>query len=121
MGSGSKDGKWIAFTANPPERKASKDRNEEYSDYKVYEKDYQQKQLWVVDGGAAAKGYLPIAAKQVTANMTLNINSFAWLPDSAPASEARSTTNSVPCSSGQHRMPVPFYWFELTRLSFIFN
>lgn len=70
--------------------------NKEYSDYKVSDKGYQQKQLRVVDGGAEAKGYLPIAAKQVSANMTLNINSFAWLPDSAPVSEARSTTNSVP-------------------------
>jgi dipeptidyl aminopeptidase/acylaminoacyl peptidase len=78
----SKDGKWIAFTANPPEWKASKDRKEKYSDYEVYEKDYQQKQLWVVDVGAAAKGYLPTEAKKVTSDVTLNIKSFAWSPDS---------------------------------------
>jgi Tol biopolymer transport system component len=39
----SKDANRIAFTANPPERKAGKDRKEKYSDYEVYEKDYQQK------------------------------------------------------------------------------
>lgn len=78
----SKDGKWIAFTANPPERKASKDRKEKYSDFEVYEKDYQQKQLWVVDLGAAAKSDLPTAAKQVTTDLAMNISSFAWSPDS---------------------------------------
>jgi dipeptidyl aminopeptidase/acylaminoacyl peptidase len=78
----SKDGKWIAFTANPPERKSSKDRKENYGEYEVYEKDYQQKQLWLVDVGAGAKGYLPAAAKQVTTDMTLNVDSFAWSPDS---------------------------------------
>jgi Tol biopolymer transport system component len=41
----SKDGKSIAFTANPPEVKASKDRKEKYSDYQVYEKDYDQRTL----------------------------------------------------------------------------
>jgi dipeptidyl aminopeptidase/acylaminoacyl peptidase len=78
----SKDGKWIAFTANPPEWKANKDRKEKYSDYEVYEKDYQQKQLWMVDLGEAAKRYLPAEAKKVTSDVTLNINSFAWSPDS---------------------------------------
>jgi dipeptidyl aminopeptidase/acylaminoacyl peptidase len=79
----SKDANWIAFSANPPEPKASKDRKEKYSDYEVYEKDYQQNQLWVVDVVAAEKDYLPKTAKQVTADLTLNINSFAWSPDSA--------------------------------------
>jgi len=77
----SKDGKCIAFTANPPERKGSKDRKEKYSDYEVYEKDYQQNQLWVVDMGAAIKDYLPQAAKQVTTDLSLNVSSFAWSPD----------------------------------------
>jgi dipeptidyl aminopeptidase/acylaminoacyl peptidase len=78
----SKDGKSIAFTANPPEVKASKDRKEKYSDYQVYEKDYDQNQLWVVDVAVAAHTYLPVAARKVTSDLTLNINSFAWSPDS---------------------------------------
>jgi dipeptidyl aminopeptidase/acylaminoacyl peptidase len=49
----SKDSKSIAFTATPPESKLSKDRKEKYSDYDVYEKDYQQSQLWLVDVTAA--------------------------------------------------------------------
>ena len=79
----SKDGKWIAFTANPPERKSSKDRKEKYSDYDVYEKDYQQSQLWTVDVAAAMKDYLPKVAKQVTTDENLNVESFSWSPDSA--------------------------------------
>jgi hypothetical protein len=63
--------------ANPPEPKAGKDRKEKYSDYEVYEKDYQQNQLWLVDVVTAAKDYLPAPGKQVTADVTLNINSFA--------------------------------------------
>jgi len=96
----SKDGKWIAFTANPPEPKASKDRKEKYSDYEVYEKDYQQKQLWVLDVGAAAKDYLPAAAKQVTADLTLNINSFAWSPDSTKIAFS-ATKNPLLAFSGE--------------------
>jgi hypothetical protein len=35
-----------------------------------------------VDVEAAAKGYLPTEEKKVTSDVTLNINSFAWSPDS---------------------------------------
>ncbi|MGA7156730.1 MAG: S9 family peptidase [Acidobacteriaceae bacterium] len=79
----SKDGKWIAFTADPAEVKSSKDRKEKYSDYQVFEKDYQQKQLWMVDVAAAAKADLPAAAKEVTSDLGLNVTSFAWSPDSS--------------------------------------
>ncbi len=96
----SKDGKWIAFSANPPEPKAGKDRKEKYSDYEVYEKDYQQNQLWLVDVGAAAKDYLPAAAKQVTADLTLNINSFAWSPDSTKIAFS-ATKNPLLAFSGE--------------------
>jgi dipeptidyl aminopeptidase/acylaminoacyl peptidase len=78
----SKDGKSIAFTANPPESKSSKDRKERYSDYDVIEKDYRQDQLWLVDVAAAAANALPVSAKQLTSDLTLNLNSFAWSPDS---------------------------------------
>jgi dipeptidyl aminopeptidase/acylaminoacyl peptidase len=78
----SRDGKWIAFTANPPERKAGKDRKEKYSEYEVFEKDYEQHQLWLVDFATAAQTYLPAAAKKLTSDAALNIGSFAWSPDS---------------------------------------
>src|SRR5208283_3064980 len=60
----SKDSKSIAFAANPAETKASKDRKEKYSDYDVFEKDYQQNQLWLVDVAAALKSFLHEEAKQ---------------------------------------------------------
>lgn len=76
------DGKSILFSANAPEGKSSKDRKEKYSDYDVIEKDYRQNQLWLADVSAAAKDFLPVAAKQLTSDLTLNISTFAWSPDS---------------------------------------
>jgi dipeptidyl aminopeptidase/acylaminoacyl peptidase len=78
----SKDSKSIAFAANPVETKASKDRKEKYSDYDVFEKDYQQNQLWLVDVVAALTSFLPVEAKQLTSDLSLNVGSFAWSPDS---------------------------------------
>jgi len=77
----SKDGKSILFTANPPESKSSKDRKEKYSDYDVIEKDYRQEQLWLVDVTAATINFLPVAARQITTDPSLNVTSFAWSPD----------------------------------------
>lgn len=78
----SKDSKFIAFSANPPETKTSKDRKEKYSDFTVFEKDYDQNQLWLVDVNAALSNFLPVDAKQLTSDLSLNINSFTWSPDS---------------------------------------
>ncbi len=78
----SKDGNSILFTANFPEAKTAKDRKEKYSEYDVIEKDYNQNQLWLVDVRAAAKNDLPVAARQITSDRTLNVNAFAWSPDS---------------------------------------
>ncbi len=78
----SKDGKFILFSANPSEAKSSKGRKEKYSEYEVIEKDYRQDQLWLVDIITAAKEFLPEAAKQLTSDPTLNVNSFACSPDS---------------------------------------
>jgi dipeptidyl aminopeptidase/acylaminoacyl peptidase len=78
----SKDSKSIAFGANPAETKASKDRKEKYSDYDVFEKDYEQNQLWLVDVAAALKNFLPVEVKQLTSDLSLNVSSFAWSPDS---------------------------------------
>jgi dipeptidyl aminopeptidase/acylaminoacyl peptidase len=78
----SKDSRFIAFTANPPESKASKDRKEKYNDYDVFEKDYRQNQLWSVDVAEAEKNYLPQAAKRLMTDISLNVTGFAWSPDS---------------------------------------
>jgi dipeptidyl aminopeptidase/acylaminoacyl peptidase len=78
----SKDSKFIAFTANPPESKASKDRKEKYSDFEVFEKDYRQNQLWSVDVAEAEKNSLPVAAKRLLMDPSLNVTDFAWSPDS---------------------------------------
>jgi Tol biopolymer transport system component len=78
----SKDGELIAFTANPPETKAGKDRKEKYAEYEVYEKDYEQHQLWLIDARAAAQSCLPAEAKKLTSDASLNIGSFNWSPDS---------------------------------------
>jgi dipeptidyl aminopeptidase/acylaminoacyl peptidase len=78
----SKDSQWIAFKANPPETKAGKDRKEKYAEYEVYERDYEQHQLWLVNAGAATQSCLPEEAKKLTSDASLNIESFNWSPDS---------------------------------------
>jgi len=78
----SKDSKFIAFSANAPESKASKDRKEKFSDYEVFEKDYRQNQLWSVDVTEAEKNYLPATAKRLLTDLSLNVTGFAWSPDS---------------------------------------
>jgi dipeptidyl aminopeptidase/acylaminoacyl peptidase len=77
------DGKKIAFTAPVPESKAAKDRKEKYSDYEVFEKDYTQKQLWLVDMGEALAAQGPVKAVQVTKDPALNVEGFSWSPDSS--------------------------------------
>jgi dipeptidyl aminopeptidase/acylaminoacyl peptidase len=71
----SEDGKRIAFTAPVLETKAAKDRKEKYSDYEVFEEDYEQNQLWTIDVADGAE------AKQVTSDTKINVGSFAWSPD----------------------------------------
>ena len=78
----SKDSKLIAFTANAPESKSSKDRKEKYSEYEVIEKDYRQNQLWSVDVAEAVKNYLPVEAKRLITGSSINVTDFAWSPDS---------------------------------------
>jgi dipeptidyl aminopeptidase/acylaminoacyl peptidase len=77
----SKDSRQIAFTAPPAESKAEKDRKEKYSDFEVFEKDYKNDQLWTVDVAAAETTQLSVAAKQITHDPSLNIQSFDWSPD----------------------------------------
>ena len=96
----SEDGKWIAFTANPPEAKSEKDRKEKHSDYEVFEKDYKQNQLWLADVTAATRNFLPVAAKQLTTDEKLNIGSFAWSHDSTKIAFS-ATNNPLPAFRGE--------------------
>jgi dipeptidyl aminopeptidase/acylaminoacyl peptidase len=79
----SKDGKQIAFTAAPAESKADKDRKEKFSDFEVFEQDFTQNQLWTVDVAAARANFLPVKARQITRDSSLNVTAFAWSPDSS--------------------------------------
>jgi dipeptidyl aminopeptidase/acylaminoacyl peptidase len=78
----SKDGRQIAFTASSPESKNEKERKEKYSEYEVYEEDFRQNQLWVVDASEAEGAHSPVKARQITRDASLNVNGFAWSPDS---------------------------------------
>jgi len=73
----SKDSKRIAFTAPVPETKAHKDRKEKYSDFVVFEGDYDQNQVWVVD----VKDGVSTDATQVTSDAKRDVTSIDWSPD----------------------------------------
>ncbi len=79
----SRDSKFIAFAASAPESKANKDRKEKYSDYEVFEKDYRQNQLWMVDVAAAEVHCRPVEAKRLLSDLSMNVTSFQWSPDGA--------------------------------------
>jgi dipeptidyl aminopeptidase/acylaminoacyl peptidase len=96
----SKDSRSIAFTATAPESKASKDRKEKYSEFDVFEKDYRQSQLWSVNVSEAEKNCLPTAAKRLITDLSLNINSFQWSPDSTRIAFA-ATANPMLAYSGE--------------------
>jgi dipeptidyl aminopeptidase/acylaminoacyl peptidase len=77
----SPDGTRIALVAPVPETKAAKDRKEKYSDYEVFEQDFDQNQLWVVDVGAAGKTGRPADARQIVKDRKLNVGEPSWSPD----------------------------------------
>jgi dipeptidyl aminopeptidase/acylaminoacyl peptidase len=79
----SKDGKCIAFTAQPPETVAAKERKEKYSDYELFERDFTQTQLWLVNVAAAEKSQTPVKATELITDAKLNVGDFAWSPDSS--------------------------------------
>jgi dipeptidyl aminopeptidase/acylaminoacyl peptidase len=106
----SKDSKFIAFAATPPETKASKNRKEEYSDYDVFENDYDQNQLWMIDVAAALQNSIPVAAKQLTSNLSLNVRSFTWAPDSTRIAFS-ATRNPLLAYSGDEDI----YLLDLTK------
>jgi dipeptidyl aminopeptidase/acylaminoacyl peptidase len=96
----SKDGKQIAFTAATPESKADKDRKEKFSDYEVFEHDFKQNQLWVVDVAAAEVNFRPGNARPITRDPALTIGSFSWSPDSTRIAFS-ATPNPMLAFSGE--------------------
>ena len=56
-----------------PETKAAKDRKEKYSDYEVFEEDFEQNQLWTIDVADDAE------AKQVTSDAKINVGSDIFI------------------------------------------
>jgi len=97
----SKDSKLIAYAANAPESKSAKDRKEKYSEYRVFEKDYRQNQLWLADVAAATRDFLPVEAKRLFTDLSLNVHNFSWSPDSTKI--AFSAAPNPNLSSGGER------------------
>lgn len=79
----SPDGKRIAFTSAGPEPKELKDRKEKYGDFEIYQEDYRQSHLWVVD----VPDEIPTASKQkpkavaITSGKEFSVGGFDWSPD----------------------------------------
>lgn len=106
----SKDGKQIAFTAPSAESTAEKERKEKYSDYEVFEEDFRQNQLWVIDESAAEAHQGPMKARKITGDANLNVNGFAWSPDGTRIAFA-STHNPILAFGGDEDI----YLVELTK------
>jgi dipeptidyl aminopeptidase/acylaminoacyl peptidase len=106
----SKDGRQIAFTAPSAESKSEKDRKEKYSDYEVFEEDYRQNQLWVVDAAEGEAHQALVKARQITHDANLNVNGFAWSPDGKRIAFA-ATHNPVLAFGGDEDI----YLAELTQ------
>ena len=88
----SEDGKRIAFAAPVPESKKAKSRKEKYSDFEVFEKDFDQNQLWIVDVAAAEKDQMPAEAKQIVRDPKINVADIAWSPDGSKIAFQGSST-----------------------------
>jgi dipeptidyl aminopeptidase/acylaminoacyl peptidase len=97
-----KDGRSILFTAAERPSKASKSRKERYSGYDVIEKDYEQNQLWCVDVAAAIKATAPQAAKQLTFDTKLNVNSFDISADSTRVAFSASRNPLLSYGQDEH-------------------
>jgi dipeptidyl aminopeptidase/acylaminoacyl peptidase len=88
----SADGRSILFTAQLPEPKSMKTREERYGEYRVFEKEFRQLQLWRVALPGALPAPHPVAARQLTSDPALNVTSFAVSP--ADGSIAFSATHN---------------------------
>jgi dipeptidyl aminopeptidase/acylaminoacyl peptidase len=77
----SPDGKRIAFLATAPESSKNRTRQQKFGDYEVFETDYEQNQLWLVDVAAAESDRRPRRADPLTSDPTRNVDTFDWSPD----------------------------------------
>lgn len=76
----SPDSKRMAFTAEDPESKATKDRKEKYGEYQVVHADYSMSHLWILEI-PAVETEAPPEPKRLTEGATFSIGEFAWSPD----------------------------------------
>ncbi len=106
----SKDGKWIAFMAKSADTKGAKTRKDKYAEYEVFEKDYDQHQLWLVDASAAEPSCSTATAKKLTSDASLNVDSFNWAPDSTEIAFSASK-NPLLASNGDQDI----YLIDLAR------
>ena len=77
----SHDGKRIAFVATSPDSKRRRIRQQNLGDYEVFEADYEQSQLWVVDIAAAEGDRRPRRSEELTSDATRNVDTFDWSSD----------------------------------------
>jgi dipeptidyl aminopeptidase/acylaminoacyl peptidase len=78
----SEDSRYIAFTATALESQASEGRRDEYGDYEVIGKEYQQNQLWSVDVAEAETSVQPQTPERLITDTSINVEGFTWSPDS---------------------------------------
>ena len=76
----SPDSKKLAFTAEDPESKATKDRKEKYGEYQVVHADYSMSHLWILEI-PAVETEAPPEPKRLTEGATFSMGEFAWSPD----------------------------------------
>ena len=76
----SPDSKKLAFTAEDPESKATKDRKEKYGEYQVVHADYSMSHLWILEI-PAVETEAPPEPKRLTEGATFSVGEFAWSPD----------------------------------------
>src|SRR5262249_61456891 len=103
------DGKRIALVAAAPESKSEKDRKETYSDYEVFEEDYRQNQLWLVDVAAAEAGGQPAESRRIVTDAKVNVRDASWSPDGTRIafSGAAGPLLSVHGTSGIYPVDLP--------------
>src|SRR6266404_936321 len=78
----SPDSTRIAFIATVAKSKPQKDRKDKFADFEVFEREYDQHQLFVADIRSALEKNSPAKAAQLTRDPEVNVNDFAWSPDS---------------------------------------
>ncbi len=106
----SEDSKQIALVAQTPESKAAKARKEKYSDFEIFEEDYEQNQLWLVNVATAEAAGLPVDTKAVTSDSKINVGDFGWSPD---GSQIAFSGTSDPMLA--HGSTADIYLVDLTR------